>query len=321
MGCAELVAMSLILDALQRAQQEPRLPGDVPGVATAHLPEDSPQQRWQRALPWTALALALVALAWLLVERAAGPATVSDRQNPGPVAAQMPAARHAKSPAEGTDDVTERKTPQASTAADSLSRAERGSAPAAAARSVPAVPREAPDPAVAALYQRGAAPPQKTQRDVDPAVGVEPSSGTDSVAAVETGRRAQNTTQSATGLSTVNESDAARPPDIPESPALDIDALVATAESVLAQQSLIEHPAPFLSELSQADKDAIPTVYYSKHDYIEGGRSSVVLNSKVLEAGDKVGGLNVDEVLSDSVVLSHHGIQFRLKALNSWVNL
>jgi hypothetical protein len=103
---------------------------------------------------------------------------------------------------------------------------------------------------------------------------------------------------------------------------LDIDSLVVQAQSAVVQQGLSKHPTPFLSELSQENKDVIPSVFYSKHDYAEDGRSSVVLNGKVLGEGDTMGsGVQVEEILEDSVVLSHRGTQFRLKALNSWVNL
>jgi hypothetical protein len=103
---------------------------------------------------------------------------------------------------------------------------------------------------------------------------------------------------------------------------VDIAALAAAAEQALEDVRLAEHPAPFLAELSQQRKDAVPTLMYLQHDYRAGGGSSVTINGQQASAGQSVGrGVRVEEVLPDSVVLSHEGEQFRLRALNSWVNL
>ena len=61
---------------------------------------------------------------------------------------------------------------------------------------------------------------------------------------------------------------------------------------------------------------------YQRHDYAEAaGQASVVINGASVRAGGSVSGVRVDEILPGSVVLSHQGTQFRLRALNSWVNL
>mgnify|MGYP003845772661 FL=1 len=50
--------------------------------------------------------------------------------------------------------------------------------------------------------------------------------------------------------------------------------------------------------------------------------SSVTLNGKAVKlGGSPLAGLKVDEILPDSVILTYRGTQFRLRALNSWVNL
>jgi general secretion pathway protein B len=106
--------------------------------------------------------------------------------------------------------------------------------------------------------------------------------------------------------------------------AVDIEKIIALAKSETANAGLADHSAAFLSELSQHVKDQIPTIYYTQHDFSSGSpQSSVTLNGEVLRAGSSLGstGLKVDEILPASVVLSHRGTQFRLKALNSWINL
>lgn len=104
---------------------------------------------------------------------------------------------------------------------------------------------------------------------------------------------------------------------------VDIAKLVEQAESELKNRELEEHAAPFLVELSQHTKDQIPTIYYQRHDYAgDSPRSTVVLNGKQLRVGGTAApGVKVVEILPDSVVLSHDGREFRLRALNSWINL
>jgi general secretion pathway protein B len=107
----------------------------------------------------------------------------------------------------------------------------------------------------------------------------------------------------------------------PES--VDVDRILAEARDEMENASLEEHPAPFLADLSQRTKDGIPTLYYQRHDYSsDTSQSSVTLNgTPVKTGGSVVPGMKVDEILPDSVVLNYQGTQFRLRALNSWVNL
>jgi general secretion pathway protein B len=95
------------------------------------------------------------------------------------------------------------------------------------------------------------------------------------------------------------------------------------ARDEMENATLEEHSVPLLSSLSQSTKDSVPTVYYQRHDYSGNrGQSSVVLNGKPLKVGGSpISGMKVDEILPDSVVLSYRGTQFRLRALNSWINL
>ena len=77
-----------------------------------------------------------------------------------------------------------------------------------------------------------------------------------------------------------------------------------------------------LATLSQQTKDSIPTLMYQRHDYSGNpGKSRVLINGKTLGSGASVVGVKVAEILPDSVVLEFKGTRFRLRALNSWVNL
>ena len=76
-----------------------------------------------------------------------------------------------------------------------------------------------------------------------------------------------------------------------------------------------------MENLSQQQKDQVPTIVYTAHDFANEGRSSVTLNQRQLREGDRVGSIEVIEILPDSVILKINGVVFRLRALNTWVNL
>ncbi|MEQ8516388.1 MAG: general secretion pathway protein GspB [Chromatocurvus sp.] len=101
-----------------------------------------------------------------------------------------------------------------------------------------------------------------------------------------------------------------------------VEAMVARAEAAMDNLGLAAHPAPMLDELSQSVRDDIPTLIYSQHDYrANAGNSSVLINRERRREGDSMSGVRVQEILPDSVVLDYRGTVFRLRALNSWVNL
>ncbi len=118
----------------------------------------------------------------------------------------------------------------------------------------------------------------------------------------------------------MSESEPQAPENPQEETELDIEALLTRAQEALGEESLSEHPTPLLEMLSQQQKDNIPTIVYSQHDW-NADESSVVLNGERLNAGQRVGSIRVVEILSDSVVLRWQDIEFRLRALNSWINL
>lgn len=104
-------------------------------------------------------------------------------------------------------------------------------------------------------------------------------------------------------------------------PPVDLAKAMEKAARELGESTLTPHPVPLLESLSQQQKDRIPTIVYTNHDYRAQGASTVELNGKRLGAGQRTEGVVVKEILSDSVILSLQGTRFRLKALNTWVNL
>ena len=106
-------------------------------------------------------------------------------------------------------------------------------------------------------------------------------------------------------------------------PAIDIEAVADAARAELGTVGLDEHPAPFIASVPQSLKDQIPSTFYRRHDWSADVASRRVnLNGEEMAEGDQVAqGLRLLEILPDSCVLDFQGEQFRLKALNSWINL
>jgi general secretion pathway protein B len=301
--------VSLILDALNRSRQDAN---PVPGLATHH-PVEQIEGEGHRYLPWVALSVALVLIAWLVMERYSAPPTPAAdigapvaelSQNIGNAVASVTtelkarAAVSQQAPAPVAEVASPRsETPETVT----LSEPGRPQNIATAAEETAKAPSRpaVEDPAVARLYQnRDMAEEPEFQEPVSRA-DVRPTQGQVSGAAAK-------------------KSGAARA----EQP-IDIDEILQKAREEVENASLDDHLVPFLSTMSQQTKDAIPTVYYQRHDYSsDSSVSSVVLNgTKVKVGGSPFSGMKVDEILPDSVVLSYQGTQFRLRALNSWINL
>jgi hypothetical protein len=281
--------MSLILDALNRSRQDSE---EMPGLSSVHTVETPPKDsHWLQWLLVSALGLAVLAIGWLLIERTPQPVAL-----PADVAAQT--AKPAAAPEFDRPPPVE-KTPVAPQVKPAVAPA-----PAVA-------PSPAPEPVVSADRQPATSPAQ-VERDppeVDAGVAALYEQPPQPVPARPAPPAQQSRTESPANVSRVEE-------------AVDIEKLVEQAQAELKDASLTEHPVPLLSSLSQQTKDGIPTLMYQRHDYSgDPSRSSVVINGKTLRAGASGGGVKVEEILPDSVVLEVQGVRFRLRALNSWVNL
>nr|WP_324257604.1 general secretion pathway protein GspB [Cellvibrio fontiphilus] len=82
-------------------------------------------------------------------------------------------------------------------------------------------------------------------------------------------------------------------------------------------------PAQDFNELPWNTKQKMPTISYQRHDYLAGGISSVVINGQTLGVGNIVatGQFVVQDILVDGVVLKHGDRVFKLRALNGWINM
>ena len=104
-------------------------------------------------------------------------------------------------------------------------------------------------------------------------------------------------------------------------PPIDLATAMQQAARAAGESMLVPHPVALLENLSQQQKDRVPTIVYSDHVFAASDIASVELNGKRLLAGQQAGGIEVVEILTDSVILRAGGSEFRLRALNTWVNL
>jgi hypothetical protein len=289
--------MSLILEALNRARREQQNEAPVPSVDSEHFSPAAAESPWRQRVWLAALALALLVIGVLL-----GREFSRDPAVPTAAVAEPALVETGLAVAVVKDPAPE------------SARAPAADSPAAETReALPAVLPDAPG----ALAMNSASPPPEPV-DVpapQPAPNLAERERSAEVAALYA-QAATPEPDVATAPTT-----ATAPTPASEEP-VDIASLVTAAEQALEDVRLAEHPAPFLGDLSQQRKDAVPTLMYLQHDYRSTGGSTVTINSQQAGAGQTVGrGVRVEEILPDSVVLSHDGQQFRLRALNSWVNL
>lgn len=77
------------------------------------------------------------------------------------------------------------------------------------------------------------------------------------------------------------------------------------------------------NELPWNTKQQIPTISYQRHNFLAGGVSTVVLNGQTLGVGNIATSsqLVVQEIFEDGVVLKRGNVIFKLRALNGWINM
>jgi general secretion pathway protein B len=314
--------VSLILDALHRSREHTN---PVPGLATHHPVAQLPVERRQ-LLVWITLGVALVVIAWLAMDRFSAP--------PAPAAdIGAPVAELSNNVGSAVNSITTELKARAGTAASTAAVAPAPPAPSTpvAEPAAPAAPAasSAPVPAQQATTHADRVAPE-------PATSVLSTQESDAVAELYRNRELQKDPVKPTPKPRPAPQTESRPADggarntaVDTSAAArakkdaDIDKILHQAREELENTSLSENSVPFLASLSQQTKDEIPTIYYQRHDYSSDPKqSSVVLNgAPVKVGGSPLPGMKVEEILPDSVVLNYRGTQFRLRALNSWVNL
>ncbi len=293
--------MSLILDALNRSRTD-TVPGEVPGLQARHDTPENPSGTWKKIAVLIALALGGAAVGWWLSQ--------SDGQTEQPPALVAPAelAVERESP-----PVAQAKQPTA------MNKTPTNARPANTQPVVRDLPRakdpatsEAREPAVAALYERNAALQARRVQAQRAQSAPLPASDVDGAKRSESEPPAQATPKSAAPVASEDTEET-----------IDIEQMLSLAREEMARETLAEHSAPWIGDLSQTARDSIPTIYYREHDYSsQRGQAAVVLNDGRFREGQQVApGLRLTEILPGSIVLDYRGQTFRLRALNSWINL
>ena len=104
-------------------------------------------------------------------------------------------------------------------------------------------------------------------------------------------------------------------------PPINLEAAIAEAANAVGERSLVPHAATMIENLSQQQKDDIPTLIYSAHEFQTDGSAAVELNGQRLKVCQRAGPVMIKDILVDSVILENSGVTFRLTALNSWINM
>jgi general secretion pathway protein B len=80
---------------------------------------------------------------------------------------------------------------------------------------------------------------------------------------------------------------------------------------------------PDFNSLPWNMRQRVPTISYARHNFLAGGISSVVINNQTTGVGNIIGAgqFVVQEIYVDGVVLKHGDIVFKLRALTGWINM
>ena len=323
--------MSMILDALKRSREAEPAAGSVPSVDTEHyIPSGTmPRALWRRPLPAVILILTVITIALAVgwqSDTGEVPANEAVPVKPKafvptqPLSAAAAAAGQTSSvsapppaPMQTSPEAQAPTDAGASTgvAVAALYDESRNGGPGAQVGEI-----EAGDTTSGADFGDSPAISPKPKQSV----AVEPPDG--NLAGSENSGRDSGALAAGEGSDRSQDDDVAGSQADAEEQPLDMAELLERAQRELGQSTLEPHPAPLLEDLSQQKKNAIPSIIYLQHDWSGmGSTSSVVLNGTTLSEGQRAGAIAVQEILSDSVILKWRDTEFRLRALNSWVNL
>lgn len=278
--------MSLILDALNRADIERKNQTPVPDLNTQHRPLALEPEQASRSWYWWVAAAVIIVLAVVVAWRWQG-------------AGSTPVATDAL-PVQSAPVTVQPQVSQTTAPAVAAPVQPQQQLPSQSAASLASTVAIKPDNNVAAatdikdLYAEDPTPESTMDADVNQLYAVEEAVGSESVA---------------DPFASLSVAQAALPPaEVARAPARTFDSTT--------------HIQDF-NELPWNTKQKMPTISYQRHDYLAGGISSVVINGQTLGVGNMVaaGQFVVQDILVDGVVLKHGDRVFKLRALNGWINM
>lgn len=305
--------MSMILDAIKRSRDEQREQSVMPNVDSQHFVAEPVSHRpYLLAMGAIILVAGLIAILVLLASdrSAIEPAEKADSATPVDrvtSSLKAPAVGDSNGSSLSATRVKSMLGPDAQSRARTSFTSNKTVQQRATTQTITGV-----DPSVAALYAGIDQLPKALESSADSptivdvapsgsiandlAQGTHPSPGIEAASAASRGARR-------------------------DEEAIDVQSVLERAQRALGERQLLPHATPLLENLSQQTKDAIPSVFYTVHQYDENGGDSIVINGQRVAVGGRAQGFTVKEILPDSAILSWGSTDFRLRALNSWVNL
>ena len=326
--------MSMILDALKRSREDGDVPNAVPSIDTSHefsVKAAAPSFGFKALALSTGLVVVVGFSVVVIQDSSQTFAVANPQQNKmqpsgTPQAATDPLGTPIRNTSEALPALPISEMTPRTVRAEMQNQAKpttKNSVPdntrvAALYRGVERQPGEGSDvPASIAASNLAAASEDSTFTGLDVQPSTRPPSPTTDTTAIAETPLGASLTAAQGNLAPDNVAEG----DVSGTLPLDIAAVVKRVQAELGKPALIAHSTPLIENLSQQKKNAIPSVMYTVHDWRPDGSSQVTLNGTVLGVGQQRSGLKVEEILADSVILSYLGTAFRLRALNSWVNL
>lgn len=282
--------MSLILDALNRAENERKNQNAVPDLNTSHsLREFNPGLGECRTLWWIlggVLALLIIIVLLFLLFR---PTVITQPAQEKSAAVQQPVAAPSveQKPAAVASNKAVIKTDTQRPVFDPVP---------AEVPAVEAAPKATPpSAAVESLY---------ASEDTTPVATVD--AGVNELYAAEAATTASETIVDPFNAPSETAAPAAEPT---------VQVPPRTYDSITN--------IPDFNSLPWNMRQRVPTISYARHNYLAGGISSVVINNQTTGVGNIIGAgqFVVQEIYVDGVVLKHGDIVFKLRALTGWINM
>jgi general secretion pathway protein B len=275
--------MSLILDALNRAEHERKNQNAVPDLNTLHRPQELNATPNTRRTLWWVMGVVLVLIAIIIA------LVVLLRQEPEVQLSATKTAPAQQSPvAPSPAPVVVQAVPSAE------------SATASATTAIPVVETApkvvAPNADVNQLY---------AAEDVEPTVTTD--TGVNELYAAE--------------AATAAASETIVDPFNPSGDAAVATASIQEQAPPRTFDSIKN--IPDFNALPWNMRQQIPTISYARHNYLANGVSSVVINNQTSGVGNIIGTgqFIVQEIFVDGVILKHGNAVFKMRALNGWINM
>lgn len=301
--------MSMILDALKRADRERRQQDlEVPTLDTSH--GERPPAARNRHL-WLIGSGLLVSLTLL----AGGVILIQTPWQPEPGSANPQTKRGTAQTQPAQTRSTSREQPATNpqqAAIEALYQEQEQKQRQPEQDSGPKLTREE----IANLYRRAieTTPEQTPGRKTLATESAETTANTNSAAGTES--PVATATLSAAEPQSLTSSTSV--PDSSQTGIEDTDSAEASSDG----RQLAARGLPQIHTLPQAMQRNIPSINYQEHHYQPGGGSWVRLNRERMQVGDQINpDLRIESIDREGLVLNYQGRSFRLKALNSWINM